>query len=490
MKKFFALIAVVALVAFAAPAFAANPFMDVPMNSWAYDAVGQLAASGIVSGYPDGTFKGNQPITRYEMASVTARALAVVDMEKASKQDVEMLKRLVVEFKDELDALGVQVDKLDSRVAVLEENIGGWKLWGEFRYDAKYTDGGGLYLGSDKDASWNVSRYRIWMSKKVDDKITFTARLGNGTDTFYKWDGAENVKGTATSTRLNWDRYYITVALPYDVEMMAGRWLTDWEGDDGLYTDNDAFFTDRTLNGFYFSKSFGMGDFAAYATHGDLSLQSDDGAEIVTDVEGYEYGVRAKVNFNESFWMSLNGIWLSPQYTPAGSVDNDIQNLWAAAGLNFNSNIAFKLMYIDQDLDKYGDGSNFRAILDVDQDALKFTSLWIEYNNFSDNFTAITADPWANYGADPFGRSLGENYDSLLFVKANQKWNDKWSTFERYATASGDGVNEDTKNYTFGVKYYYTPALSFELAYDDISDAQGVAGDDDNLIRFRTHVKF
>ena len=101
MKKFLALVAVVVLVAFAAPAFAAtNPFMDVPLNHWAYDAIGQLAAQGILSGYPDGTYKGRQPTTRYEMASALARALAVVDMTKASKADVEMLKRLVIEFKD------------------------------------------------------------------------------------------------------------------------------------------------------------------------------------------------------------------------------------------------------------------------------------------------------------------------------------------------------------------------------------------------------
>ena len=101
MKKFVTAVAVVALVAFAAPVFATtNPFMDVPMNHWAYDAIGQLAAHGILSGYPDGLYKGKQPTTRYEMASALARALAVVDMTKASKQDVEMLQKLVVEFHD------------------------------------------------------------------------------------------------------------------------------------------------------------------------------------------------------------------------------------------------------------------------------------------------------------------------------------------------------------------------------------------------------
>ena len=139
MKKLLAAIAVTVLVAFAAPAFAVtNPFMDVPLNHWAYDAIGQLAARGMLSGYPDGTYKGRQPTTRYEMASAIARTLAVVDMTKASRQDVEMLKRLVVEFKDELDALGVRVDSLDSRVSGLHRRLGGWQISGTMRTDIEH----------------------------------------------------------------------------------------------------------------------------------------------------------------------------------------------------------------------------------------------------------------------------------------------------------------------------------------------------------------
>jgi hypothetical protein len=63
-KMIFALFAV--LIAWTAvPASAANPFMDLPGNHWAYDAVSQLASRGIVAGYPDGTWKGGQPMTRY-----------------------------------------------------------------------------------------------------------------------------------------------------------------------------------------------------------------------------------------------------------------------------------------------------------------------------------------------------------------------------------------------------------------------------------------
>ncbi|MDY3983633.1 MAG: S-layer homology domain-containing protein [Veillonellaceae bacterium] len=45
--------------------FAANPFSDVTPNDWAYQAVEQLAADGIINGYPNGTFQGQKDITRF-----------------------------------------------------------------------------------------------------------------------------------------------------------------------------------------------------------------------------------------------------------------------------------------------------------------------------------------------------------------------------------------------------------------------------------------
>ena len=55
---------------------AANPFSDVPRDHWAYDAVAQLAADGVVEGYGDGTYRGDRNITRYEMAQMVAKAMA------------------------------------------------------------------------------------------------------------------------------------------------------------------------------------------------------------------------------------------------------------------------------------------------------------------------------------------------------------------------------------------------------------------------------
>ena len=57
-------------------ALAANPFSDLPAGHWAYGAVAKLAAAGVVDGFPDGTFKGDKTMTRYEMAQIVAKALA------------------------------------------------------------------------------------------------------------------------------------------------------------------------------------------------------------------------------------------------------------------------------------------------------------------------------------------------------------------------------------------------------------------------------
>lgn len=58
------------------PAWAAeNPFSEVPADHWAYDALSRLQAEGVIRGYGDGTFRGDQPITRYEIAQLVARAM-------------------------------------------------------------------------------------------------------------------------------------------------------------------------------------------------------------------------------------------------------------------------------------------------------------------------------------------------------------------------------------------------------------------------------
>ena len=98
---------------------AANPFSDVPRDHWAYDAVTQLAADGVVEGYGDGTYRGDRNITRYEMAQMTAKAMAKGDM---SASDRALVDRLAAEFADELNNLGVRVSNLEKHADMVKWN--------------------------------------------------------------------------------------------------------------------------------------------------------------------------------------------------------------------------------------------------------------------------------------------------------------------------------------------------------------------------------
>ena len=64
----------------------AAPFLDTPTNHWAYEAVQDLAKKGIVIGYPDGTYGGKRPMTRYEFAVALDRALSTVADMVAAQQ--------------------------------------------------------------------------------------------------------------------------------------------------------------------------------------------------------------------------------------------------------------------------------------------------------------------------------------------------------------------------------------------------------------------
>ena len=131
MKKHLAVLAATAVLGVTS-AFAANPFSDVTPQDWAYQAVAQLASQGIVNGYPDGTFKGQHNITRYEMAQMVAKAL--VRQDRVDAEQNAIINRLANEFSAELNNLGV-------RVSALENKVGNFKFTGDarVRYQGSHT---------------------------------------------------------------------------------------------------------------------------------------------------------------------------------------------------------------------------------------------------------------------------------------------------------------------------------------------------------------
>ena len=162
---------------------AANPFSDVPADHWAYDAVAQLADDGVIEGYGDGTYRGQNEITRYEMAQMVAKAMAKEDQVNA--QQKAMIDRLAAEFSEELNNLGVRVSNLEDRI----DNV---KWTGELRYTYSYKGGKGVENGPEKDSE---ILFRLQPTAMVNDHWKVKARLDA------KWNPA-NDKGDDGSVKL------------------------------------------------------------------------------------------------------------------------------------------------------------------------------------------------------------------------------------------------------------------------------------------------
>ena len=166
-------------------AFAANPFVDVPSDSWAYKSVVELADAGIIQGVDGQYFQGNRNITRYEAAEMVAKAMA--HMDKASVEQRALINKLADEYADELNNLGV-------RVSALENRVGNVKLTGDARIRYRYQSEGDKFKdanGNEKvvndkqtnDNSWDY-RVRVRANAQVNDRTKVTYGITTGVRSF------------------------------------------------------------------------------------------------------------------------------------------------------------------------------------------------------------------------------------------------------------------------------------------------------------------
>ncbi|MBE9014753.1 iron uptake porin [Chroococcidiopsidales cyanobacterium LEGE 13417] len=103
---------------------------DVQPTDWAFQALQSLVERyGCIAGYPDGTYRGNRALTRYEFAAGLNACLdrvneliATASADMVNKEDLATLQRLQEEFSAELATLRGRVDALEARTAELEAN--------------------------------------------------------------------------------------------------------------------------------------------------------------------------------------------------------------------------------------------------------------------------------------------------------------------------------------------------------------------------------
>lgn len=192
----------------------ATPFSDVSSGHWAYEALETLAEKGIVTGYPNGTFKGGKIVSRYALALVITKTLSDIEVliksgtssELLSKEDLRSLSKLVEEFADELALVGVKVNALEDDMQMMKDDVAGIKddvigiqdfmekggmervkLSGDIlirhsnlthRSDWATNPLTGAARAGNSNNSYTQNQVRLRFVANIDDNITMIARWG------------------------------------------------------------------------------------------------------------------------------------------------------------------------------------------------------------------------------------------------------------------------------------------------------------------------
>ena len=363
-------------------AFAANPFVDVPSDSWAYKSVVELADAGIIQGVDGQYFQGNRNITRYEAAEMVAKAMA--HMDQASVEQRALINKLADEYADELNNLGV-------RVSALENRVGNVKLTGDARIRYIHQDSDDNGNGEVKnDNSWSY-RVRLRANAQVNDRMKLTYGISTDNVNFADNGSADSGNGDIYTDLANvdynfggnnWDllvgRYEYVMGGPRSYGFLFGDTFDGAQ----LKYQNDKFAATAGYG------KFKAGDIAGYTY--DNGSQSMDGVKTgYGELEGFFGGGRAAG--------SALGVYYN-DFTVAGAEGGEsgrdsfaFDDAWGAYGsLNLGKWNVFA------NYEKYNSSDSSNSDPDVwigkltygsaKFEAPKSWDMWVEYLNADDGF--------------------------------------------------------------------------------------------------------
>ena len=300
-------------------AFAANPFVDVPSDSWAYKSVVELADAGVIQGVDGTYFQGGRNITRYEAAEMTAKAMA--HMDKASVEQRALINKLADEYADELNNLGV-------RVSALENKVGNVKLTGDARLRYRYQND-----NKENDNSWDY-RVRLRANAQVNDRTKVTFGVSTDDHSF-----ADN--GTASNGKNQEDKDIYTDIANVDYnfggnnwDLVVGRYMYQLGGDRSLgYQYSDPFDgAQLSYTNDKFAATAGYGKFKEGNTAGNGDFGTDGVKTGYGELEGFFGG--------GSVAGSSVGVYYNDFSQAGGARDGSdkfaVDDLWGAyASVNF-----------------------------------------------------------------------------------------------------------------------------------------------------------
>ncbi|MBD2444940.1 iron uptake porin [Dolichospermum sp. FACHB-1091] len=196
-----------------------SQFSDVQPTDWAFQALQSLVERyGCAAGYPNGTFRGNRALSRYEFAAGLNSCLdrvneliATATADLVTKQDLATLQRLQEEYRNELATIRGQVDALEARTGELEANQFSTttKLAGEAIFSLSQAFGDTVAFADKTPTNANNPP----RNTKLDSNTTFSNRVRlslnssfTGTDQLQTRLQGRNIVGNEGITGTNMTR--------------------------------------------------------------------------------------------------------------------------------------------------------------------------------------------------------------------------------------------------------------------------------------------
>jgi hypothetical protein len=272
-----------------------SQFSDVQPTDWAFQALQSLVERyGCIAGYPNGTYRGNRALTRYEFAAGLNACLdrvneliATATADLVTKQDLATLQRLQEEFSAELATLRGRVDALEARTATLEAQQFSTttKLSGEaiFSVSQAFGDTRALPSGSaatrtDLDSNLTfANRVRLTLNTSFTGKDQLQTRLNAGNVI----SNASATTGTGTNmTRLGYDGNS-------DNNVNIDKLNYAFNFSDAVRVKIDATGAEINENTNVFNPEFrssGSGALSRYGRFSPIYRQGGDGAGITVNV--------------------------------------------------------------------------------------------------------------------------------------------------------------------------------------------------------------
>jgi hypothetical protein len=275
-----------------------SQFSDVQPTDWAFQALQSLVERyGCAAGYPNGTFRGNRALSRYEFAAGLNACLdrvneliATATADMVSKQDLATLQRLQEEYSAELATLRGRVDALEARTGELEANQFSTttKLKGEAIFNVSQALGSKI-ADTDTDPDNNAD---------LDSNITFGNRVRlslessfMGTDKLQTRLNAGNITSNAgvtgtNMTRLGYDGFGAGVTAPNVISIDKLNYAFNLS--DQINVKVDAAGAELNENVDVFNPEFRSGGSGALSRYGRFSpiyRQAGNGAGITVNLK-------------------------------------------------------------------------------------------------------------------------------------------------------------------------------------------------------------